>query len=188
MSPDTDTIRYAAAALLDLLPADAAVGTLRRVNAGGRGQREPCRHAPAGALSAGAPVPAVRGGIVSRSALFELLGRAGRVTQVSAPAGSGKTFLLRSWIGAAALAESTAWVSVQRQERNPQRFWVSVLSALRQTAAGSIVVGPLTAAPDLDGWAVVERLLKDLEGLQDQAWLVIDDVHELRSAEALRPA
>jgi len=61
-----------------------------------------------------------------------------------------------------------------------------VLSALRQTAAGSTVVGPLTAAPDLDGWAVVERLLKDLESLQDQAWLVIDDVHELRSAEALR--
>ena len=45
---------------------------------------------------------------------------------------------------------------------------------------------PLTAAPDLDGWAVVERLLKDLEPLEDQIWLVIDDVHELRSAEALR--
>ena len=157
MSPDTDTVRYAAAALLDLLPADSAAGT-----------------------------PAVRGGIVSRSALFELLGRAGRVTQVSAPAGSGKTFLLRSWIGAAGLAGSTAWVSVQREERNPQRFWVSVLSALRQTAAGSAVVRPLTAAPDLDGWAVVERLLKDLESLQEQAWLVIDDVHELRSGEVLR--
>ena len=83
MSPDTDRIRYPAAALLNLLPADAAVGTL------------------------GAPVPAVRGGIVSRRALFERLGRAGRVTQVSEPAGSGKTFLLRSWISAAGLAEST---------------------------------------------------------------------------------
>jgi LuxR family transcriptional regulator, maltose regulon positive regulatory protein len=131
------------------------------------------------------PVPAVRGGIVSRSALLELLGRAGRVTQVSAPAGSGKTFLLRSWIGAAGLAGSTAWVPVQREERNPQRFWVTVLSALRQTAAGSAVVRPLTAAPDLDGWAVVERLLKDLESLPGQTWLVIDDVHELRSAEVL---
>jgi LuxR family transcriptional regulator, maltose regulon positive regulatory protein len=94
--------------------------------------------------------------------------------------------MLRSWIGAAGLAGSTAWVSVQREERNPQRFWVSVLSALRQTAAGSAVVRPLTAAPDLDGWAVVERLLKDLESLQNRAWLVIDDVHELRSAEVLR--
>src|ERR1700685_897377 len=112
MNPDTDTIRYAAAALLDLLPADAAVGTLRRVNPGGRGQRRPCRHAPAGGPSVGAPVPAVRGGIVSRSASFELLGRAGRVTQVSAPAGSGKTFLLRSWIGAAGPGQWTAGVAV----------------------------------------------------------------------------
>src|SRR6266536_936602 len=159
MDPDTDTIRSAAAdpapVLLNLPPAGA-----------------------------GAPVPAVRGGVVSRRALFERLGRAGRITQVSAPAGSGKTFLLRSWIGAAGLTESTAWVPVHREERNPQRFWVSVLSAL-QTAAGSTVVRPLTAAPDLDGWAVVERLLKDLESLQDRAWLVIDDAHELRSAETL---
>jgi LuxR family transcriptional regulator, maltose regulon positive regulatory protein len=138
---------------------------------------------PAGA---GAHVPAVRGGIVSRRALFERLGRAGRVTQVSAPAGSGKTFLLRSWIDAAALTERTAWVSVRGQERDPQRFWVSVLDALRQTAVGSSLVRPLTAAPELDGWAVVERLLADLEPLKDQAWLMIDDAHELRSAEALR--
>ena len=138
MDPDTDTVRSAAAdpaaVLLDLPPAGVV-----------------------------ALVPAVRGGIVSRRALFERLGRAGRVTQVSAPAGSGKTFLIRSWIGTAGLAESAAWVSVQREERNPQQFWVSVLSALRQTTAGSSVVRPLTAAPDLDGWAVVERLLKDLE-------------------------
>ena len=85
--------------------------------------------------------PAVRG-VVSRHVLFERLGGAARVTEVSAPAGSGKTFLLRSWIGEAGLAESTAWVSVQREERNPQRFWVSVLSALRQTVAGSAVVRP----------------------------------------------
>ena len=68
-----------------------------------------------------APVPAVRGGIVSRRGLFERLGGAARVTQISAPAGSGKTFLLRSWIAAARLAESTAWVSVPGQERDPQQ-------------------------------------------------------------------
>src|ERR1700756_1314886 len=44
---------------------------------------------------------------------------------------------------------------------------------------------PVTAAPDLDGWAVVERLLKDLAPLADRLWLVIDDLHELRSPEAL---
>jgi len=159
MNPNTDRARDADEESPDLLPADAA----------------------------GAPVPAVlRGGIVSRRSLFELLSRAERITQVAAPAGSGKTLLLRSWIGAAGLAGSTAWVSVQSEERNPQGFWISVLSALKQTAAGSIAMRPLSAAPDLDGWAVVERLLQDLESLQDRVWLVIDDVHELRSAEVLR--
>jgi LuxR family transcriptional regulator, maltose regulon positive regulatory protein len=106
------------------------------------------------------------------------------VTVVSAPPGSGKTVLLRSWITEASLAESVAWVSVSGDERDPQRFWLSVLGALRQTVAGSGLVRELTAAPDLDGWAIAERLLKDLAPLQDRIWLVIDDVHELGSGEA----
>ncbi len=47
-------------------------------------------------------------------------------------------------------------------------------------------MGELTAAPDLDGWTIVERLLKDLAPLEDRIWLVIDDVHELGSDEARR--
>ena len=125
------------------------------------------------------------GGVVPRSGLFGRLGTSARVTVLSAPPGSGKTVLLRSWIGAAGLADRAAWVPVGRGERDPQRFWLSVLGALRGTAAGSGLVRELTAAPDLDGWAVVERLLKDLASLADRLWLVIDDVHELRSADAL---
>ena len=128
----------------------------------------------------------MKGGIVGRHLLFERLGRAGRITEVSAPAGSGKTILLRSWIDEAGLVEHAALVSVQGEQRDPQRFWISVADALRDTRAGSALVRPLTAAPDLDGWAVVERLLADLGSLQDRIWLVIDDLHELGSAEALR--
>jgi LuxR family transcriptional regulator, maltose regulon positive regulatory protein len=108
------------------------------------------------------------------------------VTVVSAQPGSGKSVLLRSWIGEAGLMDSAGWVSVGRDDRDPQRFWLSVLGALRRTSAGSRLVRELTAAPDLDGWAVVERLLKDLALLQDRLWLVLDDVHELGSAEAQR--
>jgi LuxR family maltose regulon positive regulatory protein len=75
---------------------------------------------------------------------------------------------------------------VGREERDPQRFWLSVLGALRQTAPGSALVQAVTAAPDLDRWAITERLLKDLAPLADRVWLVIDDVHELGAAEARR--
>jgi LuxR family transcriptional regulator, maltose regulon positive regulatory protein len=108
------------------------------------------------------------------------------VTVVSAPPGGGKTVLLRSWIAEAGLAESVAWVPAGGDERDPQPFWLSVLDALRQTTAGSALVRELTAAPDLDGWAIAERLLKDLVPLEDRIWLVIDDVHELGSGEARR--
>lgn len=47
-------------------------------------------------------------GVVSRPGLWDRLGSAARVTVVSAPPGSGKTALLRSWIGAAGLADRAA--------------------------------------------------------------------------------
>jgi LuxR family transcriptional regulator, maltose regulon positive regulatory protein len=132
------------------------------------------------------PAAPVTRGVVSRRALVGQIEAAERVIVVSAPAGSGKTFLLRSWIGEGGLADRAAWVSVQREERDPQRLWVSVADALRDTAAASALVRPLTAAPDLDGWAIVERLLKDLAPLEDPVWLVIDDLNELTSADGLR--
>ena len=42
-------------------------------------------------------------------------------------------------------------------------------------------MGPVTAAPDLDGCGDRGVALKDLAALEDRIWLVIDDVHELRS-------
>ena len=76
-------------------------------------------------------------------------------------------------------------MAVPGGERDPQRLWILVADALRRTG-GSAQVQPLTAAPDLDGWAIVERLLKDLAGLEDRVWLVVNDAHELASNQALR--
>ena len=128
----------------------------------------------------------VRGGVVVRHELIERLNRAGRVTEVTGPAGSGKSVLLRSWIDESARADQAAQVSVKDEDRDPQRFWTSVAGALRDTAAGSALVRPLPATPELDGWSVVEQLLADLDSLRDPIWLVIDDVHALGSSEALR--
>jgi LuxR family transcriptional regulator, maltose regulon positive regulatory protein len=128
----------------------------------------------------------VRRWLIPRPGLFELLGAARRVVQVSAPAGSGKTLLVRSWIAAEGLSERTAWVSVGRAEHDPQVFWLSVLDSLRQTGAGSERVREMTAAPDLDGANVVGRLLEDLSSLREPLWLVIDDLHELQADQAGR--
>jgi LuxR family transcriptional regulator, maltose regulon positive regulatory protein len=125
-------------------------------------------------------------GEVARPALFGLLERAARVTLVSAPAGSGKTVLLRSWIQHRGLEGCAAWISVERNECDAQKFWANVVDGLRATAVGSALLQTLEPAPSFDGWAIVERLLKDLAALDDRVWMVINDLHELGSDEALR--
>jgi LuxR family maltose regulon positive regulatory protein len=125
------------------------------------------------------------GGAVARPGLFGRLSEAGRVTVVSALPGSGKTVLLRSWIAEAGLAGRAAWIAAGSDDGEPQRFWLAAVAALRATVPGSGLVRELTAAPDLDGWAVVERLLTDLAVLRERTWLIVDDVHELGS-EVLR--
>jgi LuxR family transcriptional regulator, maltose regulon positive regulatory protein len=129
--------------------------------------------------------PEGRRRVVARPGLLELLAGANRVTQLSAPAGSGKTFLLRSWIAEANLSNRAAWVTVGRQEHDAQAFWLSVLDALRSTDAGSMLVRELTATPDFDGRSIAERLLEDLQSLETRLWLVIDDLHELDARDAI---
>ena len=132
-------------------------------------------------------LPAARG-LVPRRPLFDRLSRVGpgEVVLLCAPAGSGKTALLRSWVESEGLADRVAWVSVERAERDAQRFWLSVVDELAGAVAEDGLVERVGATPAFGGQAVVERLLSDLGSLGQPVVLVVDDLHELRSVEALR--
>ncbi|HEY6693389.1 MAG TPA: LuxR C-terminal-related transcriptional regulator [Solirubrobacteraceae bacterium] len=129
-------------------------------------------------------LPSVRG-LVPRRLLFDRLSAdgPGEVVLVCAPAGSGKTVFLRSWAESAGLADRVAWVSVERDERDAQRFWLSIIDAL---AGADGAVERFDATPAFAGEAIVERLLSDLDALVRPVVLVIDDLHELRSTAALQ--
>ena len=64
------------------------------------------------------------------------------------PGGSGKTVLVRLW--AAERDAATAWVTVDRGERDAQRFWIQRIDALAD-AAGDEVVERVSAAPRFAG-------------------------------------
>ena len=125
-------------------------------------------------------------GVVSRRTLLARLssGVSG-VTLLSAQAGSGKTVLVRSWIEETGLRARTAWITVERQERDAQRFWLSVVEQLRSAVGTDGVVQKLAPTPEFDGDALVRRLISDLQAIDDPVVLVIDDLHELVSPDAL---
>ena len=108
-----------------------------------------------------------------------------RVTVISAPPGSGKTSLLRAWAGRSTSPRRVAFVSVERDQQNAQRFWCAVLDAIRSPARSIDPETQPAATAALDGDEVVDRVLSEVAEQVEPVVLIIDDLHELRSADAL---
>jgi LuxR family maltose regulon positive regulatory protein len=125
--------------------------------------------------------------LIQRGELLASLDRAAeaKVTLISAPAGSGKTSLLRAWADGPGRPYRLAVVQVQRDQRNPQQFWLAVLSAIRQAAGPPGEGGQLAATPDFNPQAVADRVHAELAEHRGRTFLIIDDLHELTSPEAL---
>jgi LuxR family transcriptional regulator, maltose regulon positive regulatory protein len=125
--------------------------------------------------------------LIDRDDLLAALDRAAtsKVTVISAPAGSGKTSLLRGWAGRPGQPRRLALVQVQRGEHDAQQFWLALLGAVRHVTGADSGAEPPTATPDFNAPAMVDRVLSELTGAHGGITLVIDDLHELTSPEAL---
>jgi LuxR family transcriptional regulator, maltose regulon positive regulatory protein len=125
--------------------------------------------------------------LVDRGDLLATLDRASerKMTIISAPAGSGKTTLLRAWADRPGQAYGVAFLTVQRDQHDAQLFWLALLSVVRAALGTASGAEPPTATPGFDGQAMVGRMLSELAEHDDPFMLVIDDLHELRPAEAL---
>jgi LuxR family maltose regulon positive regulatory protein len=125
--------------------------------------------------------------LIQRGELLASLDRAAeaRVTLISAPAGSGKTSLLRAWADRPGKPRLLAVVQVGRDQQDSQQFWLAVLGALRRASGASGEGEQLAATPDFNPEAIAGRVRAELAEHGERTYLVIDDLHELASAEAL---
>jgi LuxR family maltose regulon positive regulatory protein len=138
-------------------------------------------------------IPPIRSELVSRPRLIERLDEGFRqdrkLTLVSAPAGYGKTTLLGEWIAHCELRTRVAWVSLDKGDNDPARFWAYVVAAL-QTVQENIREIAQAAfqsphPPPID--SALTGLLNQIAKVPDPVVLVLDDYHVI-SASAIHDA
>jgi LuxR family maltose regulon positive regulatory protein len=118
-----------------------------------------------------------------RELVQSLAGAAAKLILVDAPAGFGKTTLVAQWRSGPVEDRRFAWLSVDRGDDDPVRFWWHVVSALRRACpefGGEDILRALRPQiPDIAGTAL-PMLVNELAALPAPVVLVLDDCHVIR--------
>jgi LuxR family transcriptional regulator, maltose regulon positive regulatory protein len=124
--------------------------------------------------------------LVIRSELHDRLqaGAGLRLTVVAGSAGTGKSVLLSSW-AAARPPGTTAWLSCDRADANPVRFWAGFIEACRVAApwfgADAADLLALDRAMSAD---VTASIANDAAHLPPWSAVIVDDFHTVSEAVA----
>jgi LuxR family maltose regulon positive regulatory protein len=121
--------------------------------------------------------------LVVREDLLRMLsaGMSRPITLVYGPAGSGKTMLVAQWRAAVAEEMPVAWLSLDRADDEPNRFWTYLVEAVRAVHPdfGEATLGVLgvTGVAFVDD--VLPKLVDELLDLPGPFALVLEDYHAI---------
>ncbi len=140
---------------------------------------------PFGVVEAKVRPPALRPGLVSRTALVNRLraGRAARAVSIVAPGGYGKTILLAQW--AARDERPFAWISLDRRDNDPVVLLRHVAAALNEIGSVESRLLDALVAPDPSLWTTVVPRIAALVAAAEPCVLVLDDTHEVCEDDSL---
>ncbi len=139
-------------------------------------------------------LPHLHSSLVKRSRLLALLdaGLDGKLLLLCAPAGSGKTTLVRQWVEERLQRGDplrVAWVSLDAGDNDPVRFWRYVFTAcqtiheeISQQALALLAPQPQAALSSLLEMALT-RFLNALTHVATQSILILEDFHEITSPQ-----
>jgi LuxR family transcriptional regulator, maltose regulon positive regulatory protein len=142
----------------------------------------PRRQASRAVAAADLEVPQPPQPLVLRERLFRVLdeGTKKPLTLISAPAGSGKTSLLSSWMSIE--DRRVAWLTPRRQ-LGEAGFWAEWLTAVQRVAPARSALGRLVAPKTGTPPGFVVNLLNAFAELEEPVVVVIDDFHVVRNVE-----
>jgi LuxR family maltose regulon positive regulatory protein len=124
--------------------------------------------------------------LVARSVLHDRLtaGAGQRLTVVVGPAGAGKSVLLSSW-AAARPPGVTSWLSCDRADADPVRFWAGFIEAPRVVEPGfGADAADLLALEGTVSADVIASIANDAAKLPAGSAVIVDDFHHAAAAVA----
>jgi LuxR family transcriptional regulator, maltose regulon positive regulatory protein len=133
------------------------------------------------------PPVAFHGSVARQPLLDQLAGYASaKLVLVVAPAGWGKTWLLRDWCRAGEKLRTT-WLSVDQGDNDPAQFWAGVVAAVDGVSPGigAAALQVLQAARAKTPDALMGPVINHLARMPERVTLVLDDFHLITNAEIL---
>jgi LuxR family transcriptional regulator, maltose regulon positive regulatory protein len=134
-------------------------------------------------------IPPIQPTLVRRPRLAQVLEngyQAGkRVTIVSAPAGFGKTTLIREWIKTTAPEKPFGWLSLDDGDNDPVRFLIYLISAIQKVYGeiGQSILVSLNSTQIPPLLELVETLINEISGEAQPFLIVLDDYHLIKKIE-----
>ncbi len=136
--------------------------------------------------------PPLKADLVDRQGLIDRLseGLGRKISLISAPAGSGKSILIRSWLNSLSQLpdHEAAWLSLDSEDNDPARFLAYLITALARTQllGEDFGLGPLELlnSPQMVPVEnVLVPILNQLAETSGKIILVLDDFHLIDSQE-----